>query len=204
LRATGDRLPGSSERVQFHAGDIASDAACQELVDLALRSFSRLDILVNNAGDYTKAPIESLDDAAWQRMFDVNLKSTMLMMRAAARVMAKQGKGWIVNISSIDAFLPKPTLPHYAAAKAGVISLTRSFAAHYGPCGVLINAVAPGPVATERAISEGWLDQYIPHTPLRRCARPEDIADVVCFLAGDENRCITGETVVASCGLLMA
>jgi 3-oxoacyl-[acyl-carrier protein] reductase len=203
-QAAAEELAGLGHLTRAFAADLTVPAQCAALVAHAVAQLGRLDVLVNNAGDYTKASIDDLTEEAWQRMFDVNLKSTMLMMREGARVMAATGGGRIVNIASVDAYKAMPTLAHYAAAKAGVVSLTRSFAAHYGPQGVLINAVAPGPVATERAKQEGWLAKYIPDTPLRRSAEPGDIAEVVAFLASPANRCVTGETVIASCGLVMA
>ena len=185
------------------AGDLSAGEDCARIVAAAFARFGRLDILVNVAGDYTKAPIETMSAAAWHAMFDANLTSTFEMMRAVLAPMRAAGGGRIVNIASIDAYLPKPALVHYAAAKAGVVSLTRSFAEAYAREQILVNAVAPGPVATPRAKGEEWLDAQRDKCPLGRVAEPEDIAEVVAFLASDANRCITGETIVASCGMLM-
>jgi 3-oxoacyl-[acyl-carrier protein] reductase len=183
--------------------NLANPSECQKLVAKSLDHFGRFDVLANVAGDYTAAPIEDMSEEAWQAMFDANLRSTFNMMVAAVPIMRDQGSGRIVNISSVDALVPKPKMVHYAAAKAGVDSLTKSFAAAYGADGIAVNGVAPGPVATERAKSEGWLAGSIEQTVLGRAAEPEDIAEVVAFLASEASRCITGETIIASCGHTM-
>ena len=99
--------------------------------------------------------------------------------------------------------MPKPTLAHYAAAKAGVVSLTKSLAAELAPHQVLVNGVSPGAIATETAKSQDWLPKRIPMIPVARAAEPEDISEVILFLASKRNRFIVGETVVANGGMLM-
>ena len=130
--------------------ELADSQACNDLVACTLERFCRLDILVNVAGDYTGAPVEDLNDEIWQAMFEANLVSTFNMMKSAVPSMRKQGNGGIINISSVDAHLPKPGMVHYSASKAGVNSLTRSFAAAYGPDGIRVNAISP--VATTRML----------------------------------------------------
>jgi NAD(P)-dependent dehydrogenase (short-subunit alcohol dehydrogenase family) len=180
--------------------ELADGQTCSDLVARTLERFGRLDILVNVAGDYTGAAVEDLSAEIWQAMFDANLVSTFNMMKSAVPTMQKQGSGGIINISSVDAHLPKPGMVHYSASKAGVNSLTRSFAAAYGPDGIRVNGVAPGPIATERAKRAGFLEKERAGTVLDRVAEPEDIAEIVSFLASDASRSITGETIVAGCG----
>ena len=203
LERAVEGLKQSGHGAIAHVSDLTKRTGCESLVAAAAR-LGEVKALVHAAGDYTVAAIADLDDGAWDRMLDVNLRSTLHLNRAAADQMAKVGGGRIVNIASIDAYRAMPKLPHYAAAKAGVVSLTRSFAEEYGAAGVLVNAVAPGPVATERAKAEPWFEKYKAMPPPRRYAEPEDIAEVAWFLASKANRCITGETVVASCGVFMA
>ena len=105
--------------------------------------------------------------------------------------------------ASTDAYVPKASMVHYAAAKAGVVSLTKSFAAELAPRGVLVNGVSPGAVASETAKSQGWLVKRIPVIPVGRAAEPSDIAEVVGFLASRKNGFVTGETVVANGGSVM-
>ncbi len=195
-------LKGAGHSVVAHVSDLTKRAGCESLVKAAAK-FGDIKALVHSAGDYTVATIADLDDRAWDKMLDVNLRSTLHLNRACADQMAKGGGGRIVNIASIDAYRAMPKLAHYAAAKAGVVSLTRSFAEEYGAAGVLVNAIAPGAVATERARSEPWFEKYKEMPPPRRYAEPEDIAEVAWFLASPANRCITGETVIASSGTYM-
>jgi 3-oxoacyl-[acyl-carrier protein] reductase len=118
-------------------------------------------------------------------------------------LMVARRYGRIVNIASTDAYRPKVKLPHYAAAKAAVVSLTKSMAEELAPHNVLVNAVSPGAIATETAKSQGWLAERIPQIPVRRAAEPEDIAEVALFLASPRNRFVVGETIVANGGMLM-
>ena len=117
--------------------------------------------------------------------------------------MIEAGYGRIVSIVTNDIYIAKPTLPHYAASKAAVASLIKTFAVELAPHQVLCNGVSPGAVATERAKSQSWLAERIPHIPVRRAAEPEDLAEVVLFLASPRNRFIVGETVIANGGFTM-
>jgi 3-oxoacyl-[acyl-carrier protein] reductase len=99
--------------------------------------------------------------------------------------------------------MPKPTIPHYAAAKAALLSLIKTFALELAPHQVLCNGLSPGPVATERAKGQAWLAERIPKIPLLRAAEPEDMAEYVAFLASPRNRFMTGETIVANGGYIM-
>jgi 3-oxoacyl-[acyl-carrier protein] reductase len=183
------------------AADLKHRDAAEEVVKKALDTYGRLDIIANTAGDYTKTSIEEITDDVWQDMLDANTKVTFEIMRAAVPPMRRQGGGKIVNVSSVDACIPKPTMVDYAAAKAAVVSLTMSFAAKYAKDDILVNCVAPGPVATERAKAQPWFEERLKQSPLGRLAEPLDIAEVIAFLASDINRSITGETIIASCGL---
>ena len=111
--------------------------------------------------------------------------------------------GRVVTIVTEDAYVPKPTIPHYAASKAALLSLIKTFAVELAPHQVLVNGVSPGAVATERAKSQSWLKERIPNIPVRRAAEPEDLAEVVLFLASPRNRFIVGETVIANGGFSM-
>ncbi|WP_158816870.1 SDR family NAD(P)-dependent oxidoreductase [Methylocapsa sp. S129] len=164
----------------------------------------RVDVLVNNAGVYPRTPILEIDDEAWDFTFDVNLRGMFHMSAAAALHMRKNKAGRIVSIASIDALTPYAKNAHYAAAKAGVVSFTRSFAQELAPDGVLVNSVSPGPIDTPNLRQLGIYDDLSRSVPIGRVADPTDIAEVVCFLAGSRNRFMTGENVVVSGGILMA
>lgn len=192
----------------FKASAVIADAASEtDLRGLRRRidaeAEGRLDVLINNAGGWRYGSLGEITVADWDWTFDVNLKTVFLTTRALMDLMVARGYGRIVNIASTDAYRPKVKLPHYAAAKAGVISLTKSMAEELAPQGVIVNAVSPGAIATETAKSQGWLAERIPQIPVRRAAEPEDIAEVALFLASPQNRFVVGETVVANGGMLM-
>lgn len=198
--AAAERLGGDAVAVQADVTDEASVIAARDRI---VETCGRVDILVNNAGIY---PHDSLDDmtvASWDRVFDVNAKSVFLATRAFGDPMRKAGYGRIVSIVTVDAYIPKPTMAHYAASKAAVASLIKTFALEFAPDGVLVNGVSPGAVATERAKSEDWLPKRIREIPLGRAAEPEDIGEIVLFLASPRNRFVVGETIVASGGAVM-
>ncbi|MGH6954244.1 MAG: SDR family NAD(P)-dependent oxidoreductase [Alphaproteobacteria bacterium] len=171
--------------------------------DALLGDFGRCDVLINNAGIYPHATIREITVEAWDRMFDVNAKGAFLVTRAFMEPMIAQRYGRVVCIVTNDAYIAKPTLPHYAASKAALLSLIKTFAWELAPHQVLVNGVSPGAVATERAKSQSWLKERIPNIPVRRAAEPEDLAEVVLFLASPRNRFIVGETVIANGGFSM-
>jgi NAD(P)-dependent dehydrogenase (short-subunit alcohol dehydrogenase family) len=160
-----------------------------------------VDVLVNNAGFYSGRAINDISLQDWDDTFNVNLRSVFLMMRAFMDVMSERQYGRIVNVASVDAYIQKPTNSHYAAAKAGVVSLTRSFARELAPSGVLVNGVSPGAIATETAKSQGWLAKRVTELPVGYPAEPDDIAHLIIFLASEKNRFLAGELIVANGGL---
>lgn len=113
-------------------------------------------------------------------------------------------RGRIVNISSVDAFKAHPKNAHYAATKAAVVSLTRSFALEFAPDQILVNSIAPAGIATEKAKAAGFLAELASHTPLGRNAQPDDIAEWIVFMLSDANRYMTGENVIVSGGYVVA
>ncbi len=191
-------------KIHHVTGDIRFRDGARAAVAETARQLGRLDILVNNAGVYPRKPLLEIDDEAWNHTFDVNLRGMYHVTAAAVPLMQARKAGRIVSIASIDAHIPYPKNAHYAAAKAGVISLTRSFAEACAADQILVNAVSPGPIATQQLRDLGILADLEKNAPLGRVAEPDDIAEVVCFLASDRNRFITGETIIASGGIIMA
>ncbi len=183
--------------------DVTDEASLAGLRRQVLERGDRLEILVNNAGGWRYGTIREITLADWEWTFAVNLKSVFLTTRAFMDLMIRQRYGRIVNVASNDAYVAKVKLPHYAAAKAGVVSLTKSLAAELAPHQVLVNAVSPGAIATETARSQGWLTERVAAIPVGRVAEPEDIAEVVLFLASGRNRFVVGETVMVNGGMLM-
>jgi 3-oxoacyl-[acyl-carrier protein] reductase len=203
VEAAAAELARAGARVVPHRADVTDEASLRELRALVLGRAGRVDVLVNNAGGWRYAGIREINAVDWDWTFATNLKSVLLATRTFMDDMIAARYGRIVNVASNDAYVPKPTLAHYAAAKAGVVSLTKSLAAELAPHQVLVNAVSPGAIATETAKSQDWLPKRIPMIPVGRAAEPEDIAEVILFLASRRNRFVVGETVVANGGMLM-
>jgi 3-oxoacyl-[acyl-carrier protein] reductase len=200
LQATAAKL---GPRARAHVTDVTREADILAARDAILAESGRSDILINNAGIYPFETTAEITEASWDRVFDTNLKSVFFTTRAFMNAMAAQQYGRIVCISSTDSYIPKPLYPHYAASKAAVRSLVKTFALELAGKGVLVNGVSPGSIATERAQEQGWLPRAIQRIPIGNAASPEQIAEVVAFLASGRNQFMTGETVVASGGEIM-
>lgn len=205
LRAVTDSLrsaPGCE--VSAHALDITDRAAVDAMVADIGAGPGAVDILVNNAAINTlQAPTE-MDPADFDRILEVDLGAPWYLSRAVVPGMIERGGGSIINISSVVAWTGSANEGPYAAAKAGLQSLTRTLAVFGGPHGIRCNAVAPGFI--ESKFMDTWgerLKPEIDRTPLRRIGTPAEVAAVVAFLASDEASFITGETINVSGGWLM-
>lgn len=181
--------------------DMADLEQIKGLFRKTLETFGRLNILINNAGAFEMRPLEQIDEAHYRAIFEVNVRAVLFATQEAARHI-DGGGGRIINLSSIAARLPMPGGSVSAASKAAVEALTRCHAAELGARGITVNAVAPG--ATETDINR-WQppelrDQIIKATALARVGTPEDIADVIAFLASDDARWITGKVLDADGG----
>jgi len=185
-------------------GDITRRDTAHAAFDTAAAALGTVDALVNCAGVYPRRPILEIDDADWEFSFAVNVRGTYHLCVAAIEHMRPRRAGRIVNVSSVDAFKAHPANAHYAAMKAAVVSLTRSLALELAPEQILINGVAPAAIATEKAKQAGFLPELSAQNPLGRAAEPEDIGEVIVFLASPANRYITGETVIVSGGYVIA
>ena len=167
-----------------------------------LAQAGQIDILVNNAGLYLRTPMTEIDDAEWDRIFDVNVRGLYHLSIAAAEHMKSNGWGRIVNIASVDGIVPFPGMAHYAASKAAVISLTKTYGAAYVGDGVLVNGVAPGAIDTEPMRIGNHIARLAETViPMGRGGAPEEMAEAVAFLASDAASYCVGETLVASGGL---
>ena len=184
--------------------DVTDEAAVLAARDGVLAAFGKVDVLINNAGAYPTTTLRALSMAQWDRVLDVNLKSMFLVTRAFMDPMIRARYGRIVSIASIAGFRPFSIMIDYSAAKAGLLSLIKTFALELAPHQVLCNGVAPGSLATETAKHEPWHVEGLAQVPLGRAAEPEEIAELVLFLASRRNSYVTGETILAAGGMHIA
>ena len=183
--------------------DLSQVGEVTRLFDAVTDRFGRLDVLVNNAGAYEARPLDRVDEDHFTALFDTNVLGILLASREAARRFG-DGGGRIINLSSGAARAAVPGGSVYAASKAAVEAFTRCHAAELGPRGITVNAVAPGFTESDMldvALPSEARSMMIGLTALGRLGRPEDIADVVAFLASNEARWITGEIIGANGGL---
>ncbi|MBO0662886.1 SDR family oxidoreductase [Jiella sp. MQZ9-1] len=194
----------------FHLLDVRDTAATDALIAGVEEAYGPLDVLVCNAGIAHKVPLGELTDAKWDQTFDIDLKGMMRIVRAAAPKMRAAQRGAIVCLSSImGVAYGWDEHVHYSAAKAGVVGLVRGLAVELAADGIRVNGVAPGYVRTAQALSKDHslgpegLEAAAGFIPMRRVGEPDDIADVILFLASSGARYLTGQVVTVDGGLLV-
>jgi 3-oxoacyl-[acyl-carrier protein] reductase len=179
--------------------DITDEASVAAAVDRVATELGPPRVVVNAAGIYPPTTLETATADLYRRTFDVNVLGTLMVTRAAAPHLVRDG-GAIVNFASIDAFVPSPGQLVYCASKAAVVAMTKSLALELAPC-VRVNAIAPGWVDTPGNRATGRMEAALETVPLGRAATPDEIADVVWFLAGEGRALyVTGETITATGG----
>jgi NAD(P)-dependent dehydrogenase (short-subunit alcohol dehydrogenase family) len=188
------------------AGDLTARGGPKAIIDTAIDRFERLDVLVNNAAVAYPTRIDSIPEDEWRETLDVNLTAAFLCLQAAIPVMKRQQYGRIVNVSS-TAGRAVSTLAgaHYTASKAGLLGLTRAAAKELGPQGITVNAVCPGIFDTELArgaASDERLDMLKKNFPVQRLGRPEELGELICFLASEAAGYITGASIDINGGSL--
>lgn len=186
-------------------GDVAKEDDVKRLFVETKKAFGRLDMLVNNAGVYEFAPIESVTEKDFHRMFNTNVLGLILATREAVKYFGDNG-GSVINIGSVASTMTVPNTVVYAGTKGAVDAVTRELAKELGPKNIRVNSINPGGVETEgthRAgvIGSDFAKQLIGQTPLGRFGQPEDIASVAVFLASPASGWLTGEVLLASGGL---
>ena len=185
--------------------DLGDPAAPARVAAAALDAFGRVDVLVNNAAIGVRVDSTDLDAATIDAIHAVNVRGALLLSTALIPTMVEVGGGSIVNVSSVSGLRGTPRRAAYAASKAAVDGMTRSLAMEYGPSGVRVNAVAPGTITTamwerNRAVP-GVIEQIEAQIALRRWGTPDDVADVVLFLASDAARYVTAQTIEVDGGM---
>jgi 3-oxoacyl-[acyl-carrier protein] reductase len=185
-------------------GSVQSEADIDRLFAETKKAYGKVDILVNNAGVYGFASLEEMSAQEYKRMYDTNVLGLLLTTKAALPHFPAEG-GSVVNISSVVSTVAPPAASVYASTKGAVDTITKSLAKELAPRKIRVNAINPGLVITEGTQSAGMVGseferQAIARTPLGRAGQPEDIAPPVAFLASDDARWITGETIFVSGG----
>jgi NAD(P)-dependent dehydrogenase (short-subunit alcohol dehydrogenase family) len=183
-----EHSPGAGDQASM-ACDVTDQRSVQHAVSAVADRFGRVDVLVNNAGVNVEGLVSDLTLEQWRRAFDVNVAGTFLMSQAVIPTMKKQRSGRIINAASFAAVVPSVGSAAYAASKAAVVALTRVLASELGPWEVTVNAYAPGMVPTTMNgfadLPASAQDRLLDTLSLRRWGRPDDVADLVCFLASD-------------------
>ena len=194
--ATDVRAHG--RRAVLIQGDVSRAADAQAMVSTTIKELGPPDVLVNNAGVYPRVPFLDMRESDWDQVLDVNLKGSFLCAQAAARAMVAAGRGGaIVNLAS-SAIRGAPLGVHYSASKGGVVTMTRAMALALAPHHIRVNAIAPGTTDTAQPRyehSEETMQEIGRAIPLGRLGQPADVADVAVFLASDDARWITGQTI---------
>jgi 3-oxoacyl-[acyl-carrier protein] reductase len=186
-------------------GDVAKAADVEKIFANTKRAFGRLDILVNNAGVYDLRPLEQVTEEHFHQHFDINVLGLLLATREAAKLFGAEG-GSVINIGSEVSDLTPPNSVVYTATKGAVDAVTRVLAKELGPRKIRVNSINPGVIETEGTHAAGVIGsdfekQLVALTPLGRTGHPDDIAPVAVFLASDDSRWITGDTLAVSGGL---
>ena len=182
--------------------DVTDAFAVERTFDRVAEEWGRLDVLVNNAGTLREASLEDLTDDDFRDTLDVNLRAAMVCARAAVPHMLRQGRGRILSAASGSTRLGSQGLTAYAAAKAGIVGMTRTWARELGPRGITANAVAPGLIEGEtvRTVASEELERTLARIPARRLGRPEEVAAVYLFLASESSAYVTGTTITVDGG----
>jgi len=197
---------GSAHALRAVQADVGQSDQAEALVAGVLAQHGRIDILVNNAGEFPRRPFVEISDAEWERVLRTNLYSAFYCSRAALPAMIAAKQGAIINISSISGRRGSAFHAHYAAAKGGLLALTRSLAKEAIPQGIRVNAVSPGRIDTDMMVAgypPGETGRLLRDVPIGRMGTPEEVAEVVLFLASNASRYLVGETIEINGGLLM-
>jgi NAD(P)-dependent dehydrogenase (short-subunit alcohol dehydrogenase family) len=200
------QLQERGSRVEFRPLDVTQSAQVDRLATSLVEHYGQVDILVNNAGICRNTPALETPDEEWLHVFDVNVNGVFWCSRAFGRVMARQGRGSIINIASMSGIIVNKPQPQaaYNASKAAVTHLTKSLAAELASAGVRVNAISPGYIGTEmtkRGLEDPeWRSSWLELTPLGRLGEPSEVANCALFLASPASSYLTGSELVVDGG----
>lgn len=206
LEEVAKGIGARARAVPCHVGKLDQ---LENLVNTATREFGRVDILVNNAAtNIAQGPCLEMDEGQFDKMVEINLKSTFRLMKLVAPGMCTRGSGSIINVASIAGLRPQFHSLLYSMTKAALIMMTKSYAVELGPMGVRVNAIAPGLIQT--VLSEYyWKDEerrarQLNAQPIKHLGQPREIADIALTLAGEQSSYLTGQTIVVDGGYLLS
>lgn len=186
------------------AVDVTDAAQVNAMVEATVKTFGRVDILVNNAGTNVRKPIEEFDEASWDLVQNTNLKAPFLCSRAVARYMKEQQYGRVINVASMLGMTALPERGAYCSSKGGVIQLTKVMALEWAAHNITVNALCPGPIATEiniPVLSNPQANQFfLDHIALHRWGKPEEVGGAIIFLASQASSFMTGSALVIDGG----
>jgi NAD(P)-dependent dehydrogenase (short-subunit alcohol dehydrogenase family) len=197
-----DEIRAKGDKADFISSDLHNAASAREVAKKAVKlGDGHVDILINNAGIYPFGPTHEMTEEQFDQVFSLNVKAAYFLVAELAPLMAGRGKGAIVNVSTMVADYGAPGMSLYGASKAAINLLTKTWAAEYGPKGVRVNAVSPGPTRTEGtdAMGEG-LEQLAAQAPAGRPASADEIAEAIVFLATDRASFIHGAKLAVDGG----
>ncbi len=203
LETLAEEIRGAGGSCEVEPCDVGDGEALAAMVDRVADKHERLDILVNNAGINRDGLLLRMSDEDYDQVMQVNLRSAFVTCRAAARPMMRNRYGRMINMASVTAIRGNPGQANYAAAKAGMIGMTKTIAKEFAAKGILANVVAPGFILTDmtEALGQNIVDEATKQIPARRMGTSEEIASVVSFLASEEAGYITGQVVVVDGGM---
>ena len=190
--------------ISFIQADVSNTKQVEKMVHSIVETYKKIDILINNAGITIDGMLTKMDESSWDKVLSVNLSGVFKCTKAVVPVMLEQGSGVILNASSVVGIHGNIGQTNYAATKAGVIGLTKSWAKEFGAKGIRVNAVAPGFIATDMTatIPQKLLDVMEYKTPLKKLGKPEDIAAAYLYLASDDANFVTGTILNVDGGLV--
>ena len=202
---TAEELREEGVTALFVGCNVVDRAQVRDLFQRVIERFGRVDVLINNAGITADGWLAKMPEEDWDRVIDVNLKGVFNCSQEAAKVMMEQGEGCILNAASVVGIYGNMAQTNYAATKAGVIGMTKSWAKELGPKGIRVNAVAPGFIISDMTakVPEKVLEMMAGKTPLRRLGRVDEVAEAYLFLASDSASFVNGAVLSVDGGLAL-